>query len=191
MGLPAPGMRPYGYGHMRSCLADRERAVELLKVAFAEGRLDQDELVARVGDAYRSRTYAELAALTADLPAAHGTASPYPGLPGAGSRPAASQRADGAANRADEGARPRPAACGAARELSGLAIAAVILGVGGFITWGITSPFAVILGIAAVPRLTRANETGGAAALLGIVCGLVGTLLILLPKLLDGLMLPH
>jgi hypothetical protein len=56
-------------GHMRSSWADRERAIDVLKAAFAEGRLDQDEYAERAGRVYSSRTYADLALLTADLPA--------------------------------------------------------------------------------------------------------------------------
>lgn len=41
----------------------------MLKVAFIEGRLSKDELDARVGTTLAAQTYAELAALTADLPA--------------------------------------------------------------------------------------------------------------------------
>lgn len=62
-------MAAMGGGHMRSSWADRERAIDVLKAAFAEGRLDQDEYAERVGRVYASRTYAELAVLTADLPA--------------------------------------------------------------------------------------------------------------------------
>jgi hypothetical protein len=58
-----------GRGRMRASHADREQATEVLKDAFAQGRLDKDELDARVGRALASRTYAELAALTADIPA--------------------------------------------------------------------------------------------------------------------------
>jgi hypothetical protein len=58
-----------GRGHMRAAQADRERAVTVLKTAYAQGRLTKDELEARVGQAFESRTYAELAALTADIPA--------------------------------------------------------------------------------------------------------------------------
>ena len=58
-----------GRGHLRAAHADRERVIEALKAAFAQGRLDPDELDDRVGRAFASRTYAELAALTADLPA--------------------------------------------------------------------------------------------------------------------------
>jgi hypothetical protein len=57
-------------GHLRAAQADREQAITVLKAAYAQGRLTKDELEARAGQAFASRTYAELAALTADLPAA-------------------------------------------------------------------------------------------------------------------------
>jgi hypothetical protein len=47
----------------------RERVIDLLKAAFVQGRLTRDELDTRVGQALESRTGAELAAVTADLPA--------------------------------------------------------------------------------------------------------------------------
>ena len=59
-----------GRGRLRASHADRERVVEVLKDAFVQGRLNKGELDARVGQAFASRTYAELAALTADIPAA-------------------------------------------------------------------------------------------------------------------------
>lgn len=58
-----------GRSRFRASHADREQAVEVLKVAFVQGRLDKDELDARVGQAFASRTYAELAAVTADITA--------------------------------------------------------------------------------------------------------------------------
>jgi hypothetical protein len=61
-------MLPGGYGNMRASTADRERTVDVLKAAFAEGRLTQDEFEQRAGQAFSSRTYAELAEITADLP---------------------------------------------------------------------------------------------------------------------------
>jgi hypothetical protein len=60
---------------MRAAQADREQAITVLKAAYAQGRLTKDELEARAGQAFASRTYAELAALTADLPAASPTAT--------------------------------------------------------------------------------------------------------------------
>ena len=59
-----------GRGHLRTAQADREQAITVLKTAYAQGRLTKDELEARAGQAFASRTYAELAALTADIPAA-------------------------------------------------------------------------------------------------------------------------
>jgi hypothetical protein len=57
-----------GRGRLRASHADRERAVGVLQDAFVQGRLNKDELDARVGQAFASRTYAELATLTADIP---------------------------------------------------------------------------------------------------------------------------
>jgi hypothetical protein len=66
-------------GRLRAAHADRERAVDVLKAAFAEGRLTQDEYTDRVGLVHASRTYAELGALVADLPAGPlGTLAPAP-----------------------------------------------------------------------------------------------------------------
>ncbi len=86
MALEAGRGIPDGYGFMRSSSADRERGIDVLKAAFAEGRLTRDEFEERSGQVYRSQTYAELAALTADLPVgplgAAGLAQmPYPQVP--------------------------------------------------------------------------------------------------------------
>jgi len=56
-------------GQLRTSHADREQAIDMLKAAFVEGRLTMDEFDLRVGQALASRTYADLAALTADIPA--------------------------------------------------------------------------------------------------------------------------
>jgi hypothetical protein len=56
-------------GHLRASHADREHVIDTLKAAFVQGRLTKDELDVRVSQTFASRTYADLAALTADLPA--------------------------------------------------------------------------------------------------------------------------
>jgi hypothetical protein len=56
------------YGRLRASRADREQVIDVLKAAFTQGRLDEDELDERVSSALASRTYADLAALTADIP---------------------------------------------------------------------------------------------------------------------------
>ena len=65
-----------GHSSLRASHADRERVVGVLKAAFVQGRLDRDEFAARVGQALASRTCAELATLTADLPAGLAAAQP-------------------------------------------------------------------------------------------------------------------
>ncbi|HEX6523339.1 MAG TPA: DUF1707 domain-containing protein [Streptosporangiaceae bacterium] len=70
--------------------ADRERAVDVLRAGFAEGRLTQDEFNERVARVYASRTYGELADLTDDLPAGPLPAGMVPpGLMPTAFRPAA------------------------------------------------------------------------------------------------------
>src|SRR3954451_12781968 len=57
-------------GRLRASHADRDQVVGTLKTAFVQGMLDQAEFGLRVGQALAARTYADLAVLTADLPAA-------------------------------------------------------------------------------------------------------------------------
>jgi len=54
---------------MRASHADREQVIDMLKTAFVQGRLAKDEFDLRVGQVLASRTYADLGALTADIPA--------------------------------------------------------------------------------------------------------------------------
>jgi hypothetical protein len=65
--------------------ADRERTVGVLRAAYTEGRLTQDELDDRVARAYAARTYGDLWSLISDLPAGP---LPYPGVPYPAASPA-------------------------------------------------------------------------------------------------------
>ena len=56
-------------GHLRASHADRERVIGTLQAAYVQGMLTKDEFDVRVDQTLASRTYGELAALTADLPA--------------------------------------------------------------------------------------------------------------------------
>ena len=58
-----------GRGRLRASHADREHVVDVLKAAFVQGLLTKDEFDMRVSRTFASRTYAELAVLTADIPA--------------------------------------------------------------------------------------------------------------------------
>ena len=57
-----------GLGRLRASHADREHVIGVLKAGFVQGLLTKDEFDARVAQTFTSRTYAELAAVTADIP---------------------------------------------------------------------------------------------------------------------------
>jgi uncharacterized protein DUF1707 len=65
-----------GRGRLRASDADREQVLGTLKTAFARGVLAKDEFDLRISQAFASRTYAELAAVTAGLPAEPAPAQP-------------------------------------------------------------------------------------------------------------------
>jgi Domain of unknown function (DUF1707)/Domain of unknown function (DUF4190) len=61
------------WGKMRTSDVDRDRVVELLNMAFSEGRLSKDEYDGRLENAFSARTYADLDQIVTDLPAARAT----------------------------------------------------------------------------------------------------------------------
>jgi Domain of unknown function (DUF1707) len=65
-----------GRDHLRASHADREQVIGALKAAFVQGMVAKDEFDLRVGQTLAARTYADLAALTADLPAGLAAAKP-------------------------------------------------------------------------------------------------------------------
>src|SRR5215472_13968021 len=54
---------------LRASHEDRDRVIEVLRVAAGDGRLTAEELDERIEMAFSARTYGELAVLTTDLPA--------------------------------------------------------------------------------------------------------------------------
>jgi uncharacterized protein DUF1707 len=65
---------------MRAADTDRDQTAELLRRAAAEGRISFDELDERIGQAYAAKTFADLEALTSDLPGP-GVRAPAPAAP--------------------------------------------------------------------------------------------------------------
>ena len=137
------------YGRLRASQADRERAIDVLKAAFAEGRLDQEEYTDRVGLAHAARTYADLGELIYDLPVGpFGTLPPAP-APAATPLPVPAPLAlpepepevpePGPAALAPASAAPaaRPRKPMSTIEIAGLAIMAILLP-------GITVPVALV-----------------------------------------------
>ena len=139
-----------GYARMRASSADRERAIDVLKAGFTEGRLTREELEDREGRVLKARTYGELGALTCDLPA-----GPLGGLvpasgPGAVVVPGAAALA----------AYPAAPATGTNR----LAIASVILAFIPF--WGTMA--SVICGHVARKQIRQRGGGGDALAITGL-----------------------
>jgi hypothetical protein len=126
---------------MRAASADRERAVDVLKAGFAEGRLTQEEYNERVGRAYAARTYGELTALTADLPA--------------GAVPAVW---------------PVPV-YQPPMTTNSLARASLVLGVAEFFTMGLTAIPAIICGHMAKREMRQTGQRGDGLATSGLVLG--------------------
>ena len=137
--------------------ADRERAVNVLREAFTEGRLTQEEYVDRVGHAYQARTYGDLDVLTADIPVPP-SLRPHPPVP-----PAV----------APYRARPpfRPPA-----PTNSNATASLVCGVVGFMTFGVTSPFAIVFGHIARHQIRRRGEQGAGMANGGLILGYLAVL---------------
>jgi Domain of unknown function (DUF4190)/Domain of unknown function (DUF1707) len=146
---PAYGPYPYGQGQlvpqssMLAATADRERTVDVLKAAFIEGRLSQDEFDVRSARVMAARTYADLAAIIADLPVGPGSVAfqaYYPPMP-------------------------------AAAPTSGLAVGALVCGVAEFFTMGLAAIPAVILGHLARAQIRQTGERGDGMAVAGLVLG--------------------
>jgi len=55
-------------GSMLTSSAERDRAVDVLRSGFVEGRLTQEEFTERVAQVHASRTYDQLSELISDLP---------------------------------------------------------------------------------------------------------------------------
>ena len=76
--IPQPGEPPEPGPDLRASDADRDRVIDVLRAATADGRLTADEFSERMAAALSSRTFREHAPLTADLatPPARQTESP-------------------------------------------------------------------------------------------------------------------
>ena len=140
---PAAPPQPAGryQPDMRAANADRDRALDVLRAGYAEGRLTKEEHEERVGRVQVARTYGELDALTRDLPIGPVPVAGYPQAQPAG------------------------------RTTNGTAIAAMICGLAEIPTFGLTAIPAVILGHSARQEIRRSGQNGDGMALVGLVLG--------------------
>jgi DUF1707 SHOCT-like domain len=86
---PAPGAASGPDTTPRASDAERNHALDRLRAAYVEGRLDQEEFDERSGAALKARTIGQLERLFSDLPASYtqGGLARHPGPPGPVVRP--------------------------------------------------------------------------------------------------------
>jgi hypothetical protein len=74
-------MAAAAHGDLRASDQDRERAAEVLKTGYAEGRVDKDEYDTLLGHVYSARTVGDLVRLTSQLPGGGAALLPVPAGP--------------------------------------------------------------------------------------------------------------
>jgi hypothetical protein len=141
-----PPDKPMPY--LRASDADREAAVEKLRVAAVEGRLDADELDQRLAAAYAARWTSELERLTADVTP---PAAPPP-PPAIYAQPVV----------------PRYS------QTNGLAVASLVASM--VWMWWIGSIAGVVFGHVALSQIKQSQglQTGRGLAIAGLVLGYIG-----------------
>ncbi|MFE7269225.1 DUF1707 and DUF4190 domain-containing protein [Streptomyces sp. NPDC057623] len=149
-GAPQPWSGP-GTPAMLASHADRERAVDVVRAGYAEGRLERPEFDKRVTRAYTARTVGELALLVADLPQGP-MPHPVPVTPV-----------------------PRTFLAVSRPQTNAKAVGSAVCGVLCLVTFGLTGIPAVVLGHAARSEIRRSGEGGDALALTGLVLGWLST----------------
>jgi hypothetical protein len=148
------GYGPYPYGLARpvqpgmlAAATDRDRTIDVLKAAFGEGRLTKEEFDTRSGKVLAARTYADLAAIVADLPAGPaGPVMPYGYYPQVIQVPTT----------------------------NGLAVGSLVCGILEIFTLGFAAIPAVILGHVARGQIKQTGERGDGMAVAGLVLGYLG-----------------
>ncbi len=128
-------------GKLRASDTDRDHVVELLNVAYSEGRLSKDEYDGRLENAFSARTYADLDQIVTDLPIAR-TVMVAPAAPVA------------------------PVA-----KVNALAIASLACGVAQFAFGPLATIPAILLGHMARHQIKRSGEQGAGLALAGLILG--------------------
>ncbi|MFJ2186753.1 DUF1707 and DUF4190 domain-containing protein [Kitasatospora sp. NPDC087861] len=146
---PAPAPQAGFPAGMRAGHADRDRTIDVLKAAFAEGRLSTEEYEQRHEQAAAAQTYGQLAGLVADLPI-----GPMPAPMAFAAPPVPATFLP-----------PPPPP---ARSINVLAVTSLVFGLTGF------SLPAVVVGHVAKAQPSRRDRDGDWMATLGLVFGYAG-----------------
>lgn len=146
--------------NLRASDADREAAVERLRVASVEGRLEPEELENRLTTAYSARYCSELAELTADVT----VPAPVPAL--------------SAAPDATSTPPTPPIFVHRMQDVNTFALAAIFSS----LVWGVGSPLAIVFGHVALHQIDQSDGVQGGRniALTGLALGYAGTLVLVL-----------
>ncbi|HWG00929.1 MAG TPA: DUF1707 and DUF4190 domain-containing protein [Trebonia sp.] len=140
------GPAQYGPPGMRASTVDRDRAIDVLKAAYGEGRLTKDEFDIRCAQVMAARHYGDLATILADLPGgAPNVPMPYP--PGY-----------------YQPMRP---------PLNGLAVGSLVTSIVGLL-FPPGTVAGVIMGHAARGQIRRTGHRGEGVAISGLVIGYLG-----------------
>jgi hypothetical protein len=144
--------------------ADRERTVDVLRAAYAEGRLTKEEYDQRTGRALAARSIEELQHLTADVPQGPGNGSyPVQQLPAAFGGPVQGWPPH---NRYPAYPLPPPA-----KPTNAAAVGALVCGLLTPFTLGFSGLPAVILGHKARAEIRRSGDRGDGSAVAGLALG--------------------
>ncbi len=145
---------PIPQSAMRAAHTDRDRTVDVLKAAYAEGRLSAEEYSQRFDAAHRAQTYGELSQIVADLPSGPMV------LPMGGAVPVVPPTF-----------LPPPMMVPMQRPTNGLAMASLVLGLLCIPTGGTLAVPAVVCGHLAKSQLKTGQEEGDGLATAGLVIG--------------------
>ncbi|WP_405017847.1 DUF1707 and DUF4190 domain-containing protein [Kitasatospora sp. NBC_00070] len=148
---PQPYGAGAGQGAMRAGHTDRDRAVDVLKAAYAEGRLSANEYSSRFDGVQQAKTYGQLAYLVSDLPVGPAV------LPMVGPM-------TGPPMMMQPVYAPRP-------RNNPLAVASLVLGLLCVPSFGLFGIPAVVTGHLAKNQLRGSGEEGDAMATTGLVLG--------------------
>jgi hypothetical protein len=136
------------YGRMRATDADREKVLQVLQDAYADGRLDREEFDVRSSQLFASKTYDQLASLTTDLrrPVAY-QVQPY---------------------------QPTYHQIVPAGRTNPLAAVSLGFGIGQIFLPFLGALIAIICGHVARSQIKASNESGDGLAIAGLVLGYLG-----------------
>ncbi|MEV7021302.1 DUF1707 and DUF4190 domain-containing protein [Kitasatospora sp. NPDC093558] len=158
-----PWGEPSPQAGMRAAHADRDRTIDVLKAAYAEGRLSLQEYEQRHEAASVAQTYGQLSALVADLPSGPVAPPAFDGRP-------VPQTFQPVPRTFQPYPPPMPYPPPyQVRSTNGLAVTSMVLGLS-----GLSLP-AVITGHIARTQIRERNQDGDWAAVIGLVVGYLGS----------------